>query len=434
MPSAIVVGAGLAGLIAARQLHRENWNVTVLEARDRVGGRVQTDKVEGFLLDHGFQVYLTGYETAKSELDLSELKLGSFQAGAMIMIGGKRFRVCDPLRSTWYLAPWYALETLFAPVGTIADKLRIASFQKRVCQSASPNLLSDRSVSAKERLLQMGFTPTMIDRFFRPFFGGIFLDDSLGISAGLMEFVFRTFSLGVAALPEQGMQAIPHQIARALPSRSIRLSTTVKSVQDGRVELSDGQLLAADYIIVATEEPAAKRLLANSTFAHDKKSVNAKAASTCCLYFDVLDPPIHEATLLLNGGREGVINNLCFPNFAQPAYAPSGKSLLSVSTIGQTDAKGTDLLAAVRAQLIDWFGKRAGAWRHLRTYQIPYALPNQTPSSLATNETQARISERVWRCGDYCVSGSIEGAIESGLYTAKKVQELAIGTDVAASA
>ena len=51
----IVVGGGLSGLIAARTLPRYDWDVTLLEARDRVGGRIQTDQVEGFLLDHGFQ-------------------------------------------------------------------------------------------------------------------------------------------------------------------------------------------------------------------------------------------------------------------------------------------------------------------------------------------------------------------------------------------
>src|SRR5262245_4765016 len=40
--SITVVGAGLAGLSAAYDLHLAGWNVTVLEARDRLGGRVHT--------------------------------------------------------------------------------------------------------------------------------------------------------------------------------------------------------------------------------------------------------------------------------------------------------------------------------------------------------------------------------------------------------
>ncbi len=417
MPSAIIVGAGLAGLTAARQLHRSKWSVTVVEARDRIGGRIQTDRVDGFLLDHGFQVYLTGYQTAGQELDLAKLQLGTFPAGALIQFREKRYRVCDPLRSHWYQAPWHALETLFAPVGSLADKLRIASFRKRVCQADPSQLFGTNSVSARERLEQMGFTQTIIERFFRPFFGGIFLDDSLSVSASMMEFVFRTFSTGVAALPAQGMHAIPVQIASELPFKSVRLNTTVGRVHDGSVELSDGEVLSADHVIVATEEPAALRLLAQVGSVSPNYRSDFRAASTSCLYFEVIDPPLREATLVLNGQRDGVINNLCFPNFAQPTYAPPGKSLLSVSTIDQIKPTGQSLLASVQAQLTDWFGNQARSWRHLRTYRVPYALPNQTPPAIASSVQGSRVSEKVWRCGDYCETGSIEGAIQSGLKT-----------------
>ena len=433
MPSAIVVGAGLSGLVAARHLHRANWTVTVLEARDEVGGRIQTDCVDGFMLDHGFQVYLTGYKTAGQELDLAKLQLGAFPAGAFVQLEGKRYRVCDPLRSTWYVAPLHAIETLLAPVGSVVDKLRISAFRNRVCKSSPEELLGVRNVSALERLHQMGFSETIIDQFFRPFFGGIFLDDSLSVSAGVMEFVFRTFSLGQAALPTLGMHAIPMQIAADLPSEAIRLKTTVESVSNGGLKLSDGESLSADHIIIATEEPAAKRILANSALASGSVAqlssivappnvtIQKNPSATSCLYFEVLDPPIHEATLVLNGEARGVINNLCFPSFAQSSYAPSGKALLSVSTVGQTESPGSDLLALVREQLVEWFGPRANAWRHLRTYRVPYALPNQSPASLAVAENQTKISERVWRCGDYCETGSIEGAIQSGLATANQI-------------
>ena len=135
---------------------------------------------------------------------------------------------------------------------------------------------------------------------------------------------------------------------------------------------------------------------------------------------NVIDPPIHEATLVLNGESRGVINNLCFPSFAQPSYAPPGKALLSVSTIGQAQSPGSELLSTVREQLVEWFGPKASSWRHLRTYRVPYALPNQSVASLAMREKQQRISERLWRCGDYCETGSIEGAIQSGQETANQ--------------
>jgi len=437
----IVVGAGLSGLIAARRLHQAQWHITVLEARDRIGGRIQTDEVNGFLLDHGFQVYLTGYEVAKTQLDLPALKLGTFPAGALIQLGGRRYRVCDPLRSPWYKSPWHAVETALAPVGSIWDKLRIASFRHRVC---SPNQLrtsSTHQTTARDRLIQMGFSETIIERFFKPFFAGIFLEPNLSVSANRMESVFRTFSLGLAALPADGMQAIPNQIAQALDKELIQLNTTVARVEDSsgnpaRVYLGDGRHCDADFVIVATEEPAANRLLGSPSLPASLTSSLTQPA-TCCLYFSVPKAPMQEATLVLNGDGSGPINNLCFPGFAQPNYLANarrldqsngsdsvGNSLLSVSTIGQSKSPGKELVQEVQQQLVEWFGPQASQWKHLRTYLVPFALPNQSPIAMSARNTNIRVSDRVFRCGDYCTSGSIEGAIESGLNVANHLLEM----------
>ncbi|GFR40131.1 hypothetical protein Agub_g687, partial [Astrephomene gubernaculifera] len=114
---------------------------------------------------------------------------------------------------------------------------------------------------------------------------------------------------------------------------------------------------------------------------------------TCCLYFAAPQPPSPEAILYLNGeggqqqgreeGGEGaaplLVNNCCFPSTVAPSYAPPGQTLVSVSTIGtQPHLPDPQLEAAVRQQLGDWFGGRQVAtWRHLRTYRIPFAQPNQ---------------------------------------------------------
>jgi len=433
MKNVIVVGAGLSGLIAARSLHRVGCRVTVLESKNSVGGRIQTDRVDGFLLDHGFQVYLTAYETARHELDVAQLQLGRFPAGALIQYQGRRHRVCDPIRSPWWLAPKHALETLRAPVGSLGDKMRIALFRRQVQKASIAELFAQKRGSAATRLKQIGFSETMIERFFRPFFGGIFLDDSLETASSMMDFVFRTFSNGYAALPKEGMQAIPLQIAKSLPSESIKTKSSVALVQPGQVILSDGSKLAADCILVATEEPASRRLLAgliknpaNET-AEKNKSLGADCTSTNCLYFGVDNPPIREATLVLNGEKSkgGLINNLCFPNFAQPSYAPPGRSLLSVSTIGRCDLPGDKLLQAVQQELLAWFGESSRQWQHLRTYRVPYALPHQTEAAIAERKLRigdgCRIAEGVFRCGDYCETGSIEGAIQSGLKSASMV-------------
>ncbi len=116
----VIVGAGLAGLTCARALQAQGVDCVVLEAADAVGGRVRTDEVEGFRLDRGLQVLLTAYPAARRWLDYEALRLGEFAVGARVATPDGSGRVGDPLRE-----PGNLIETLRAPVGTLADKLRI---------------------------------------------------------------------------------------------------------------------------------------------------------------------------------------------------------------------------------------------------------------------------------------------------------------------
>ena len=85
----VVIGAGLAGLSAARLLHERGHHAVVLEASDGVGGRVRTDLVDGFRLDRGFQVLLTEYPELHRQFDVDALRLRSFDPGALVWMKGR---------------------------------------------------------------------------------------------------------------------------------------------------------------------------------------------------------------------------------------------------------------------------------------------------------------------------------------------------------
>ncbi len=414
----IIVGAGLSGLTAARHLHQRGYRILVLEASDRIGGRIKTDRIDGFLLDHGFQVYLTAYETAGKELNLSDLRLGCFSAGSMVRIGQRWSTVIDPTRAHGWSRIGGAISTALSPVATLPDKLRLANWKRTSVQRLVKDILSRTGMSSRDYLKKMGFSDTIIESFFRPFFGGVFLDSPLATDASRMEFVFRTFSLGYSALPENGMQAIPTQIASHLPMDTIRLSTTVAKVEPGAVTLSDGSRYEASSIVVATEEPTARRLLG-------PKGVQAELPSraTACLYFALKHPPIKQPILMLNGSGDGHVNHVAFPSLAQPSYAPRGWTLASVNLVELPKNYGTDIAHEVLRELEHWFGWTVQTWRHLQTYRIPYALPDQSPPSAVGLPIPNHLGDGLYRCGDYCHTASIEGAIQSGLAVAELVSQ-----------
>lgn len=403
-----IVGAGLAGLSCARRLAQDGIKFVVLEASDAVGGRVRTDRVEGFLLDRGFQVFLDAYPEAADVLDYAALDLHAFEPGALVRIQQKLHPFVDPWRR-----PSQTFATLFSSLATISDKLLIASLRGRVTSGSWQELYDRPEMATIDYLRNEGFSEQIIERFFRPFFGGVFLDNSLKTSSRMFEFVFRMFSVGNATLPGQGMQAIPAQLADRLPTGTLRLNAPVASVDDGGVTLGNGERIDAQAVVVATEEPVAARLLG--------LPAPADWCSTRCLYFAADKAPIEQPMLVLNGDPSGLINNLCVPSQVAASYAPAGSSLISVTVLGRPQLNESALIQSVREELIAWFGEEVRHWRHLRTYAIDYALPSRRAGSLSPVAKPNRVAGRKLVCGDAWETASINGAMRSGRLAAESV-------------
>src|SRR5215207_3907389 len=363
-----VVGAGLAGLRCARRLHDKGVAATVLEATDGVGGRVRTDRVEDFLLDRGFQALLTAYPEAREALDYRELEPHPFYPGAMVRTGGRFVTVADPFRRRWD-----GLRTVLAPVGGLGDKLKVASLRRQVVAGSLEELFARPETTTREALAAHGLSDTIVDRFFRPLFGGVLLDRELGTSSRMFEFVYRMLSLGDVALPTRGMGAIGQQLAGGLPPDCVRLGQRVTAVGDGGLTLADGEKLPARAVVVATDGPTASELLGGEPPAPG-------SVAACCLYFAADRAPVDEPVIVLDGDGEGPVNNLCVPSAVAPTYAPPGAALISAAVLHRPGLpKGPDLEAAVLGQLADWFGSGVVAWRHLKTYHIPHAPPAPPP-------------------------------------------------------
>lgn len=401
----VVVGAGLAGLVAASTLSRAGRAVTMLEASDGVGGRVRSDTVDGFTLDRGFQILLTAYPEAIRQLDYSRLDLQAFDPGAIVWRNGRGHYVGDPMRD-----PTSLLSTAASPIGSIADKARILQLRQRVRSSSPRDLLSGPETSTRKHLQNLGFSATIIERFFGPLFAGIQLDPALTTSSRMFDIIFRSLSEGDSAVPAAGMGAITEQLAGRLPDGSVHLETAVTAVTPGAiptVTTGRGSLTAA-HVIVATEGPAAAGLL-------DLDVVESRAAG--CVWFAAPCSPFDRAAIALDGTGTGPALNVAVLSDVAPSYAPDGQALIAAAC---PDDVGPDLDDRVRHQLSGWFGPTVvEPWRTLRVDRIAHGQPDQRPPF--SPKQSCRHAAGVWVCGDHRDTGSIQGAMYSGRRTAEAV-------------
>ena len=413
----VIVGAGIAGLTCAVYLKQAGIHALVLEASDGVGGRARTDVVDGFRLDRGFQILLTAYPEAQRLLNYAALDLRYFRSGALIRERDKWLTFINPFEE-----PLSVFQTLVSPVGTLGDKLKIAELIRRTQSLPINELFQQTPTTTLEFLRGFGFSEQIIDLFFRPFFGGVFLEDALTTSSNFFEFCFRMFFTDDGAIPAQGIGAIAEQLDNRLSPDQTRLNCAVKQISGNTVQLASGETITASAVVLAIDAAQIATLL--GTPLPPEQAFN----HTTCTYFAASSSPKtpDQKLLMLNTHRSSAVHNVAIISDVAPEYVPTGQSLISVSTQGLEFVNEAVLVEQIRQELTGWFGDDVQKWRHLRTYHIPHALPAYTPDKAGSDTLRKplRLAENLYQCGDQTTYPSLNATMQTG----REVAEMIIGT------
>jgi phytoene dehydrogenase-like protein len=411
----IIVGAGLAGLACAADLAAAGLSVTVLECADGVGGRMRTDRVntgrrDRFLLDRGFQVFNTSYPQVQRRLDLRALQLSPFTPGMLLHTRTGRLRFADPTRRPGDQGDLIRGH-LAGPGGLAA--LAALSARDMLLPARLVSRGPDQSTLAT--LASARIPGELVELLFRPFLAGVFLEDQLETSGRFFHLVWRSMLRGTLCLPRRGIQAVPEQLAAALPPGTVQLETLVRTLTGQGVLLADGRELPAEAVVVATGAAAAAALLPGLPVP-DTRTVTT-------VYHAAPASPLAEPTLLVD--TAGEILNTCVLSEVSPGYA-LGRSLISTSVLG---GGGADREPAVRARLAELYETDTAGWEHLASYTVDGALPAM-PAPLRLSQPcrvtgdgpgQDSTGPRRYVCGDHRATGSVQGALASGARAAREL-------------
>jgi len=392
-----IIGGGVSGLIAARVLEKKGFNPIILEASKRVGGRIKTDIIEGYQLDHGFQVLLTAYPAVKKYLDYDALNLQFFLPGAYIFKANTQSIIGDPLRDVSLL-----ISTLFSGIGSISDKFKILKLNHKIKKKSLTDIFSEKEQTTLSYLKEFGFSKDMLNDFFIPFFSGIFLENKLETSSRMFEFVYKMFGEGHAAIPKAGMEAIPKQLLNNLKTTTFQYNTEVANVKDGQITLTNGSKLESDFII-STIPPGC--LVSNI------KNQPTEWRSCVTLYFETNKRVIHKPLIGLIVKPDSLVNNIVY-NSSLASVTKPAHELLCVTVIDDQNLSDHELVTAVEQELKVLCN--ISITRFIKQYRITKALPKLENLKYEMKPSETQLSKSLFVAGDTQLNASFNAAMISG--------------------
>ncbi|MGW5613205.1 NAD(P)/FAD-dependent oxidoreductase [Streptomyces sp. NPDC003877] len=430
----VVVGAGVAGLSAAHRLTSAGVTTMVLEAAHGVGGRMATEKIDGFRLDRVGQLLSTAYPELRLTPGLGGLALRPFAPGVLLHGDGRHHRagvqpgaggargalhavraLASAPRSPSARPPRYPRRPAAvpgrqvsvprsrsgAPLGTAVDQARLGAALTRLAATPAERLLARPELPAGEALAARGLPARTIDGFLRPLLAALLCDPDLRTSSRCADLALRAFAGGRLCVPEGGAEALPERLAQMLPAGTVHTGVRVTSVSTTSVTTAEHGEIRCRAVLVATDARAAAALLPGLRVP-DFHPVTVVHHTTD-------EPPGIGASLLLDADLGGPVAHTAVVSRVDPTRAPAGRSLVSSTVLGRPPG---DVDTAVRTHLARLYGVSTARWETLAVHHTAEAVPAMRPPH--DLRRPVRLLAGLYVCGDHRDTSTVQGALHSG--------------------
>ncbi len=405
-----IVGAGLSGLAAANRLEEAGCpDYTILERSSRAGGRVDTRIVDGFRLDVGFHVASNGYPAFRHILPTAMLEPAWFDAGVLLQTeAGEIVPFYHPLRH-----PQKTREAGWPPFRAW-DLVQFSRLGLECLSRPGEGWATQHRQTSAELLKERRFSEGCMDSFWRPFFGGVFLDEGLQTSAGLLRYYLRSFILGRAFLPSGGIGRLASSLRSRIPDGRFRFQCNVREVEKGpdgfRLALESGEILRATNVILANGPIGMARLLG-----WQEPAMRA----TTTLYFKSRRPLYPERCLVLPRAKSPLVRHFVQLTNIDPGLAPAGSHLLSATVLDDHGLNDVTLFQMALQEIGAVMPGAAGLLEPFHVIRVPAALPVQTPQNLTSwMQRRGNLPAGLFLAGDLAGNASQHNALETGVSTA----------------
>lgn len=405
----IIIGAGVSGLVAGINLEKKGFSPIIYDQNDRVGGRVQTDYIDGYTFDKGFQILLPNYPAVEKYLNLKLLNLKYFAPGAFVFNEGYAGKLGNPARDFDLL-----FSTLFSKLASFSDKIKIIKLYRSLKYKSYEDIFKTESKTTLEYLKSFGFSDKIINNFFKPFYAGVFLEENLKTSSRMFEFTFKLFAEGKAGIPEKGIQAIPNQLANQLKNTTFHFNTKVDKIEDDYIILENGKQIKYDFVIIATEP---------SNLISNLNNQNTQWKSVDNLYFEVENRVVNLPMIALIAKEDTLINN-----FHYLSLASKTTQMISVTVVKSNQLEQNELIEKVKLELEQHCNIKVN--KFLKHYKISQALPHILDVNYQVPHTETKLKDRIFLAGDMLSNGSLNAAMLNGESAAKAVIDHAGGLTI----